>query len=482
MKFIFILLLGIFLCTVSHAQNVGIGTNTPTDQLHTTGTVRFQNYSGTGTRMIQMDSAGKVIVTGAGTVFSNSTSSSIPSNGCASNNGLTSPLSVSGQPATIQSSKISVRINISHPHAVDLSIFLISPNGDVLRLASGNGGLGANFTNTVFTDIASTNISSGVAPFTGLYKPLGGGSACLLTPTVTTFVGMSGGSINPNGTWIMKVFSGAVGVGSLNSWDISFSGPESFTTSDQNNYIPKYNSGNLVSSSIFQDAVTGNIGIGTITPSATAALDVNSTTKGFLPPRMDSFARNAIVSPVQGLTIYNTSKKDIEFWNGTGWISTENTNHYIGESYGGGIVFYVYDNGQHGLIAATADQSAGIRWYGGSYTNTRARADGVGAGLKNTSIIIANQGPVDGVIFAATVCNEYSITVGGVTYGDWYLPSKYELNLLYLQRAVVGGLNGAYWSSSELDNGNAWYQSLVDGTQNFDVKYTSKGVRAIRAF
>jgi hypothetical protein len=102
--------------------------------------------------------------------------------------------------------------------------------------------------------------------------------------------------------------------------------------------------------------------------------------------------------------------------------------HAIGDSYGGGIVFFVYDNGQHGLIAATTDQSAGIRWYGGSNTNTRARADGIGAGLKNTAIIIANQGPVDGNAFAATVCNEYSVPVGSVTYGAGYLPSKDELH------------------------------------------------------
>jgi len=38
--------------------------------------------------------------------------------------------------------------------------------------------------------------------------------------------------------------------------------------------------------------------------------------------------------------------------------------HYIGESYGGGIVFYVNDSGRHGLIAATSDQSTGMRWDG----------------------------------------------------------------------------------------------------------------------
>jgi hypothetical protein len=175
---------------------------------------------------------------------------------------------------------------------------------------------------------------------------------------------------------------------------------------------------------------------------------------------------------------------------GTTWTSAAagggSTTHAIGESYGGGIVFFVYDGGQHGLIAATTDQSASIRWYGGAYTNTRARADGIGAGLKNTAIIIANQGPVDGSAFAATVCNEYSVTVGGVTYGDWYLPSKHELNLLYLQKVagtVAGFSNNSFWSSTEIDNDNAWLQSFFVGYQhdNYTKGYTAN-VRAVRAF
>jgi hypothetical protein len=157
--------------------------------------------------------------------------------------------------------------------------------------------------------------------------------------------------------------------------------------------------------------------------------------------------------------------------------------HFIGESYGGGIVFDVYDGGQHGLIAATADQSTGIRWDGGSYTNTRARGDGVGAGLKNTAIIIANQGPVDGSSFAATVCNEYSVTVGGVSYGDWYLPSKHELNLLYLQKTVVGGFAGnVYWSSTETGHTSAWGQIFSTGSPQDGGKSNTDYVRAVRAF
>ena len=162
----------------------------------------------------------------------------------------------------------------------------------------------------------------------------------------------------------------------------------------------------------------------------------------------------------------------------------DGSTHAIGDSYGGGIVFYVYDGGRHGLIAATTDQSpGGIRWYGGSNTNTRARADGIGAGLKNTAIIIANQGPVDGNAFAATVCNEYSVTVDGVTYGDWYLPSIYELNLLYLQKEAVGGFSGVvYWSSTENTDVSAWFWHFGTGSHFFTGKSNTYNVRAVRAF
>ena len=227
-----------------------------------------------------------------------------------------------------------------------------------------------------------------------------------------------------------------------------------------------------------------NVGIGTTTPAASAQLDVSSTTKGFLPPRMDSTARNAIVSPAAGLTIYNTTLKSVQVYNGTAWYSTV---HFIGESYGGGIVFYVYDNGQHGLIAATADQSSGIQWYNWTYRHTGTYGDGLNAGAMNTALIIATQ-MADNQTgnFAAKVCADYSVTVGGfggIRYGDWYLPSKHELNLLYLQKTVVGGfISFNYWSSSENGVNTAWYQNFFDGHQFNDVKFNEFRVRAVRAF
>ena len=173
----------------------------------------------------------------------------------------------------------------------------------------------------------------------------------------------------------------------------------------------------------------------------------------------------------------------------TAFVNTAAGVHAIGDNYMGGIVFFVYDNGTHGLIAATADQSISIKWYPGTngvatFTTTMAMSLSVGGGSKNTAIIIANQGLGDGTGYAARICNEYYVTIGGVNYGDWYLPSHAELTLLYYQRTVVGGFStGFYWSSSESNTSSAYSLNFNDGIWNgYNWKGDYKYVRAIRAF
>ena len=56
---------------------------------------------------------------------------------------------------------------------------------------------------------------------------------------------------------------------------------------------------------------TNTIGIGTVTPNASSLFDVTSTTKGFLPPRMTTAQRDAIISPAAGLVIYNTTTANL---------------------------------------------------------------------------------------------------------------------------------------------------------------------------
>lgn len=66
-------------------------------------------------------------------------------------------------------------------------------------------------------------------------------------------------------------------------------------------------------------SATGEIGINTATPNAKALLDLSSTTKGLLLPRMTTTQRDAITSPPAGLVIYNTTTNKSQTFNGTTW-------------------------------------------------------------------------------------------------------------------------------------------------------------------
>ena len=159
----------------------------------------------------------------------------------------------------------------------------------------------------------------------------------------------------------------------------------------------------------------------------------------------------------------------------------------VGDSYGGGIVAYILQDGdpgydssvQHGLIAATADQSAGIIWALPAYqfTSVPGTLLTIGSGSANTDKIITQNGT--GSTYAAGLARAYS----GGGYIDWYLPSKDELNKLYLNRVAVSGFaDGSYWSSSEPNAFFAWFQYFYSGSQNGDYKFSPFRVRAVRAF
>lgn len=163
--------------------------------------------------------------------------------------------------------------------------------------------------------------------------------------------------------------------------------------------------------------------------------------------------------------------------------------HFIGESYGGGIVFYVTKNGRHGLIASKEDQGKELLWYVGKFKTTGAIKDGLRAGAKNTKLIVnAQTEDAPKANIAAKACADYSININGVVYDDWYLPSKYELSLLYDKRNIVGitfdiKYSGAFWSSTESDSDHAVSQDFRFGTVTLkDLKGNQIRVRAIRYF
>ncbi len=367
-----------------------------------------------------------------------------------------------------------------------------------------------------------------------------------------------------------------------------------------------------------------NIGIGTTTPNANAALDITSASKGLLIPRMDSVSRKNIPA-TNGMMVYDTDTKcfwyhdgtrwvnmppkgsstgDVLYWNGAAWtvlaagasgqylslspsgvpawstvntggiggnINTQNvsniapttvqcggiissdggavittrgvvwgtspfptialstkttdgsgvgtyvsnliglapattyyarayytnangttygnqvtfttiSNFSVGQTYGGGKIFYVDGTGQHGLIVSLEDQSAGLRWYNQSEMVTNATGLAIGTGTANTTTIISIQGNGS---YAASLCRLF---YNGGGFSDWYLPSLYELNQLNLVNSSLGlaDLMGPYWSSSEVDSDQAWGVFITappspNQYENYKSDNSIK-VRAIRKF
>ncbi|MCX6256832.1 MAG: DUF1566 domain-containing protein [Bacteroidia bacterium] len=164
------------------------------------------------------------------------------------------------------------------------------------------------------------------------------------------------------------------------------------------------------------------------------------------------------------------------------------SSHYIGELYGGGVVFHVYkdNNGnEHGLIVSLNDLSSGAEW--GLNGTDVPNCESIWNGAANTSSIISAGGLAND---AAGLCN--ASCSGGQT--DWYLPSIQELNLLWINlfdvNKTLNATSGAqeieanhYWSSTETDANYAWYIGFGYGTiNNSQSKLSSYYVRGVRAY
>ena len=107
-------------------------------------------------------------------------------------------------------------------------------------------------------------------------------------------------------------------------------------------------------------ASTGNLVLqngGTLTDVASAQLQVSSTTKGFLQPRMTTTQRDAIASPATGLSVYNTTTNTSDFYNGTTWTSAGNV---MGSGATGQVAYWNGTNSQTGSAGLVYNDSTGL--------------------------------------------------------------------------------------------------------------------------
>jgi len=159
------------------------------------------------------------------------------------------------------------------------------------------------------------------------------------------------------------------------------------------------------------------------------------------------------------------------------------TTALIGDFREGGIVIWVDDTGQHGLVCDLTDYAA--IWGCNGTEIVGADSLTVGSGLQNTEDILA-------ICQTAGIAARVANDLVAQEYSDWYLPSKEELKYIWLNSFIIsersialggGRLDAYYWTSSEYDADHAWCWDLKFGADDHSYsKETPARVRAIRTF
>ncbi|GAA4355359.1 hypothetical protein GCM10023185_18120 [Hymenobacter saemangeumensis] len=183
---------------------------------------------------------------------------------------------------------------------------------------------------------------------------------------------------------------------------------------------------------------TPGVGIGTSTPNSSALLEVNSTTKGLLPPRMSQTQRDAInpAATAAGLTVYNTSTGKLNVWNGTSWTEPISTTE---QPLTSPTVTFTYTGGPQ-----TYNVPAGV---------TRLAVDALGAEGGRPSFIAAPPGRGARVqtTLAVTPGQVLSVYVGGQGSGSG-------------SSASAGGYNGGGGTGGPAGSGGGATDIRIGGT------------------
>jgi hypothetical protein len=229
------------------------------------------------------------------------------------------------------------------------------------------------------------------------------------------------------------------------------------------------------------------VGIGVANPHASAMLEVASTEKGFLPPRMTQVQRDAIASPAAGLIIYNLTAHRAEVFNGTGWAAFADNNSAAVKRLVGGNGFERYscieptsDGGY--IIAGEGKAGGGGNMPANTFGSTVEHAgwlvklDAAGnvqwqkylGGLTTSFFYSIKQTTEGGYIAGGGTYNPNTGTLAGVTgYGDcdgWVVKLDADGNVQW--QKLLGGSNTDYINSVCLATGGGYVLAMFTTSSN----------------
>ena len=161
----------------------------------------------------------------------------------------------------------------------------------------------------------------------------------------------------------------------------------------------------------------------------------------------------------------------------------------IGSHYSGGIVFWLNESGNHGLVCADKDFEPAI-WGGTGLIGANGNGIADGSGMANTKKIVElaswyiDKGWFNTTKTPAPTAARLCLESNYNGYNDWYLPTQAELNLIYLNKDKIGGFkDNCYWSSTEGNGEAACNFNFTDGDATIYLyKTNTLNVRGVRAF
>ncbi len=224
--------------------------------------------------------------------------------------------------------------------------------------------------------------------------------------------------------------------------------------------------------------LTGATGVTLDGIPATSINVINSTTLTAVTPAHAAGAVNVVVITPGGAA---------QLSNGFTYLSTA-----VGQPSGGGVIA-VLNGGLNNLIAAAADNSAGLAW-GGVGTAVGSSSQSNTDGALNTAATTATLGSNGGTPYAAQLCSTYEVDsqgntpcqAGNACYNDWFLPARNQLAALYANKAAVGGFAlSPYWTSTEdmlTPTNTAWIHDFSSGIAFTLNKTIANRTRCVRAF